>query len=122
VPVKRVLAHAAEPFVAGLGELQQEVLVGRIHKSEPGALIVRAKVLKMDPGSQAARYWAGFGAGAAKTELTAEVVDSSTDQVLLRFHQERRSAVGALGGGYDELLDRNLWTIGQDLGNVLLHF
>lgn len=122
LPVRRVLARAAEPFVEGLAELQQPVLVGRVRRPEGGALVIRGRVLKMDPGSQAARYWAGFGAGAAKTEIAAEVVDSRTGEILLRFHQERRSAIGNLGGGYDELLGRNLWTIGRDLGDVLLHF
>jgi hypothetical protein len=122
VPVKRVLSRARDPFASGLAELPQPVLAGELRKPEGGALVVRGKVLKMDPGSQAARYWAGFGAGAAKTEVTAEVIDARTGDVLLRFHQERRSGVGSLGGGYDELLDRNLWTIGKDLGDVLLHF
>jgi hypothetical protein len=122
VPVQRVLSRARDPFASGLAELPQPVLAGEMKKPEGGALVVRGKILKMDPGSQAARYWAGFGAGAAKTEVTAEVIDARTGDVLLRFHQERRSGVGSLGGGYDQLLDRNLWTIGKDLGDVLLHF
>jgi hypothetical protein len=122
-PVKRVLAEAATSLAAGLSELSPpDVLVGRLGKPEAGALVIHARVVKMDPGSQAARYWAGFGAGAAKTGIAGEVRDSRTGQILLRFQQERRSAVGSYGGGYDDLLNRNLWTIGKDLANVLQHF
>jgi hypothetical protein len=33
--------------------------------SSGNTLIIRARVIKFDPGSRAARYWGGFGAGAA---------------------------------------------------------
>ncbi|HEX4498494.1 MAG TPA: DUF4410 domain-containing protein [Thermoanaerobaculia bacterium] len=123
VPVKRVLAEAAKPLAAGIAEdSPPDVLIGTLKKPEVGALVVHAKVVKMDPGSQAARYWAGFGAGAAKTGISGEVSDSRTGKVLLRFQQERRSAVGSYGGDYDDLMNRNLWTIGKDLANVLQHF
>jgi len=124
-PVKNVLARAAAPFVEGLsGELSKPpAAVGETgEKAAPGALVVRGKVLTMDPGSKAARYWAGFGAGAARTEIQGEVVDARTGKVLLRFLQERRSGVGAFGGNYEKLLERNLRTIGEDLAGVLKHF
>jgi hypothetical protein len=123
-PVQYVLAHATLPFTDGLASLlRMPVAAGEPgRRGEAGELHVRGKVTEMDPGSQAARYWAGFGAGAARTEITGEVVDGETGAVLLRFRQERRSGVGALGGGYGELMDRNLITIGEDLGNVLRHF
>jgi hypothetical protein len=50
------------------------------------------------------------------------VVDAATGQVLLRFTQERRSALGPLAGDYVELMNRNLVTIGQDLAGVLKAF
>jgi hypothetical protein len=33
--------------------------------SSGNMLIIRARVIKFDPGSQAARYWGGFGAGSS---------------------------------------------------------
>lgn len=124
-PVQYALAHASLPFKDGLASQIQRLPVasGEPGKTaEAGELRVRGKVTEMDPGSQAARYWAGFGAGAARTEITGEVVDGTTGKVLLRFKQQRRSGVGGLGGSYGDLLDRNLITIGEDLGNVLRHF
>jgi hypothetical protein len=132
-PVKNVLALVSRPFAAGLsgkiGERPErpEVVLAprraeRGETAEPGTLVVRGTVTKMDPGSRAARYWAGFGAGAAKTEISGEVADGATGRVLLRFRQERRSGVGAMGGGYEELMERNVATIGNDIGAALLHF
>jgi hypothetical protein len=123
-PVQYVLAHVTLPFKDGLAaSLRKPVVVAESGaKGEGGELWVRGKVVQMDPGSRAARYWAGFGAGAARTEIAGEVVDGSTGAVLLRFRQERRSGVGSAGGDYQDLLDRNLTTIGEDLANVLQHF
>ncbi len=50
-----------------------------------GTLIIRARLTKLDPGSQAARPWAGFGAGAVKIAIAGEIVDGSTQKTLLRL-------------------------------------
>ncbi len=118
-PVLTVLADPAGSFTQGLAR----GLGDRIDVSRGGgggrALVLRARVDSLDPGSQAARYWAGFGAGAARTRLVGEAVDIETGAVLFRFTQERRSGVGAFGGGYVELLNRNLFAIGEDVALVL---
>ncbi|MBV9493254.1 MAG: DUF4410 domain-containing protein, partial [Acidobacteria bacterium] len=85
-------------------------------------LIIRGKVTEMDPGSRAARYWAGFGAGAARSEIEGEVIDAATGETLLRFTQQRRSGVGVYGGNYQDLMKRNLNTIGEDVGAMLRVF
>ncbi len=124
-PVKNVLAHMAAPVAEGLSEQlhRPPVSVGEpVRESEDGALLIRGKVTTMDPGSKAARYWGGFGAGAARTEISGEVMDGHTGKVLLRFLQERRSGWGMFGGDYVKLMNRNLRTIGEDLAGVLQHF
>lgn len=125
-PVVTVLAHAAVPFTASLAdEMKGRVAVAAKDKNAEvgaGTLILRNRVNTMDPGSQAARYWAGFGAGAARTEVSGELVDAATGKVLLRYRQERRSGAGAFGGGYEKLLDRNLETLGEDVAMILKAF
>ncbi|HVG10349.1 MAG TPA: DUF4410 domain-containing protein [Thermoanaerobaculia bacterium] len=123
-PVQQVLKDPAGPFAEGL----TEELGGKITVSQGsggkggGTLIVRNKMLHLDPGSKAARYWAGFGAGAARAEVSGEVVDAATGKVLLRFKQERRSGVGVAGGDYVKLMQRNLRTIGEDIALILNAF
>lgn len=126
-PVKSVLEHATGPYVSGLAyKIGHRIEVVDAARDEDGAegrkLILRGKIVRMDPGSQAARYWAGFGAGAAKTEISGELFDPESGKVLVKFNQERRSAVGEFGGDYEELMDRNLAQIGGDVGFLLEAF
>jgi hypothetical protein len=132
-PVKQVLADAAAPFVAGLAqELRQGIAVersaaqsqsaesaGGAAAAGPKTLLIRAKVLTMDPGSRAKRYWGGFGAGATRAKLSGELVDAESGAVLSRFVQERRSGFGVLGGDYVKMMNRNLRTIGADVAGFL---
>ena len=122
-PVNKVLASATEGLVQGLrGEIPADVSVRDDGGSAPGTLIIRGKVDEMNPGSKAARYWAGFGAGAATAKLTLEIVDAASGEVLVRFTQERRSGIGMMGGDYQELMQRNLNAIGEDTANLLKAF
>jgi hypothetical protein len=122
-PVKNVLANVTGPFVDGLnGEIPGRLHVGQEGGGASKTLKIRGKVVLMDPGSQAARYWVGFGAGATKTGIEGEIVDEATGEVLVRFEQERRSGVGRSGGNYEELFDRNLAQIGEDIAGLLKAF
>ena len=124
--VKQVLGDTASPIVEGIREAETKkkvaAEVGAADISTAGTLLLRGKVLEMDPGSRAARYWGGFGAGAARTKIEGEVVDAATGKVLLRFTQERRSGVGIGGGGYPQLLNRNLRQLGEDVALILAAF
>ncbi|HSC21989.1 MAG TPA: DUF4410 domain-containing protein, partial [Solirubrobacterales bacterium] len=122
-PVTEVLKDPAQPFIEGLAEgLGGRAQVAPGTAAEGPALLVRAKVVTMDPGSRAARYWASFSAGAARTELEGEAVDAATGKTLFRFKQERRSGWGVGGGGYVKLMNKNLRTIGKDVAFVLARF
>ncbi|HXU34330.1 MAG TPA: DUF4410 domain-containing protein [Thermoanaerobaculia bacterium] len=126
-PVKSVIEHATSPYVAGLDErIGQRIEIVEASRDEVDSgkrkLILRGKIETMDPGSQAARYWAGFGAGAAKTEISGELFDPESGKVLVKFDQERRSGVGDFGGDYEELMDRNLAQIGGDVAFLLAAF
>ena len=120
--VKAALANSTEPFAKGVRDKLKGMPVETGRGGGAGALIVRARVMKSDPGSQAARYFGGFGAGAAKTGISGEIVDGATNNVLVRFVQERRSGFGMFGGGYRELLERNMHQIGGDVAGLLRAF
>lgn len=123
IAVQTALAAVALPLVEGLTKsLGSKLAVAEGSGDEAGTLVVRGKIVTMDPGSRAARYWGGYGAGAARTDVEGEVVDGGTGKVLLRFRQERRSGFGIAGGDYVKLMQRNLRTIGEDLGMALRAF
>jgi hypothetical protein len=85
-------------------------------------LVVRARLTKVDPGSQAARYFAGFGAGAVKIAMVGEIIDGSSGTALVRFAQERRSGFGAFGGGYRDLFQRTARQLGGDVAGLINAF
>lgn len=121
-PVQKVLRNPQSAFADGLtGELKG-IEVREAESGGAGSLVVAAKVVEMDPGSKAARYWAGFGAGAARARLEITVTDGESGRVLLRIDQERRSGVGMMGGDYVELMQRNLRAIGEDMAMVFGKF
>ena len=106
-------------FIEGLAAKAQR----KTNANAPGkTLVVRARLTKVDPGSQAARYFVGFGAGAVKIAIVGEIVDRSSGKVLVRFAQERRSAFGAFGGGYGELFRRTAHQLGGDIGELINAF
>lgn len=122
-PVRLVLQDPARPFSLGLSEeLKGKIEVSEGSAAEGETLIIRARVVVMDPGSRAARYWAGFGAGAARTGISGEVVDGSSGKVLLHFTQERRSGFGVGGGDYVKLMQRTLRQLGGDVALILNAF
>lgn len=85
-------------------------------------LVVRGKLLTLDPGSKAARAFAGFGAGAAKAKIAIELVEASTGTVLARMTHERRSGTGNFGGSYEKVMSQSLNEVGQTFGKGLKGF
>lgn len=85
-------------------------------------LVIRGRLLKVDPGSKAARYFVGYGAGAVKIQIAGEIVDGSSGSVLLRFTQERRSGVGLFGGDYADLFGRTARQLGGDIAGLINAF
>ncbi|MGI8820308.1 MAG: DUF4410 domain-containing protein [Chthoniobacterales bacterium] len=120
--VKAALAGSAQAFIAGLQSKLGGLQVQAGQGGGANALVVRVRITKTDPGSRAARYFVGFGAGAAKIGIAGEIVDGRTGKVLVRFAQERRSFAGGFGGDYRDLLDRTLHQVGGDVAGLLRAF
>ncbi|HJT15824.1 MAG TPA: DUF4410 domain-containing protein [Thermoanaerobaculia bacterium] len=87
----------------------------------PGTLVIRGTVLDMDPGSRAGRYFAGFGAGAASSKASVEIVDAKSGKVLARVTQARRSGGAWKGaGGSDlEVMRDSVHATAKDIAHVL---
>ncbi|MEM7051437.1 MAG: DUF4410 domain-containing protein [Acidobacteriota bacterium] len=120
--VVAVLEDVESSLIEGLRKELSRLKVEAGESGGEGALLLRGRVVEMDPGSRAARYWASFGAGATRAKISAEVVDAATGTVFFRFTQERRSGVGVGGGKYDKLMHRSVRAIGKDLGAGLEQF
>ena len=109
-------------FMAGLEQNAQRKMDANNPRGGKGrTLVIRARVIKLDPGSRAARYWLP-GAGAVKIGMAGEIIDGSSKKTLVRFKQERRSAVGMFGGAYEELFTRTARQIGEDIAGLVNAF
>lgn len=123
--VQGALRAIKPAFMAGLQQNARRKIGANnlpVGKGNGRTLIIRARVTKLDPGSQAARYWAGFGAGAVKIAMMGEIIDGASKKTLVRFRQERRSAWGAFGGGYEALFTRTARQIGEDIAGLVNAF
>ena len=107
-------------------ELKAKVDVAQADKAPKAAktLIVRGKVEDLSPGSRAKRYLGGFGAGAAGTKVSGEIVDAKSGEVLARFTQERRAGGSfKFGGGNDmDVMRDSIHATGKDIAHILHAF
>jgi Domain of unknown function (DUF4410) len=87
-------------------------------------LQVRVRIVRMNPGSRSARFFGGFGAGKSSVEIEGNIVDGSSNTVLLSFTTQRSSGgMTKFGGGsYEKLLSGDLSDLGSDIGAMLAVF
>jgi hypothetical protein len=125
--MKMTLAGYTQAFSEALQkELKAKAAVEQANEAPKSAktLVVRGTVLDLDPGTRAGRYFGGFGAGAASTKMSVEIVDAATGEVLARVTQGRRSA-GTFkpGGGSDlDVMRDAIHAAGKDIAHVLDKF
>jgi hypothetical protein len=88
------------------------------------ALLIKATVIELNPGSKGARMGVGLGAGAAKAILMGEIVDAGTGKVLLRFNHEKRagSGMGWGGGNSMKLMLKGAEHVGEAIGKAFKAF
>jgi hypothetical protein len=122
--VRSALGSMKPAFIQGFRKnLRQKPAAANMAPGQGETLVIRARLTKVDPGSQAARFWAGgLGAGSVKIEMMGDVIDARSRKTLIRFRQERRSGFGAFGGGYGELFARTARQLGGDVANLLNAF
>ena len=146
--VKSALDHTTPVIAAMLSSVlpktPPQVQEPGASPNDAGALVIRGKVLTMEPGSLIPVY-SPNGPGRARTVIACEVVDGITGKTLLRFQQERRvgpsggsaetfgphtqvnvslrpGPTGSSGDLYEKALAFNLRYIGRDLADVLKSF
>jgi hypothetical protein len=119
--VQKALRSIKPAFMAGLEQNARRKIDASSGAGKGRTLVIRARLTKVDPGSQAARYFLP-GAGAVKIAMAGEIIDGATKKTLVRFKQERRSAFGAFGGGYEALFTRTARQIGGDIAGLVNAF
>ncbi len=112
-PTKKILEGSDAFFVKGLtkgiADFRKDFVVEEGTAGGAKTLLLRGKLVKLGAGSQAARVFGGFGAGAGSARISIELVDAATGTVLARMTHERR--VGS--GGYDKVMTKALTEVGE---------
>jgi hypothetical protein len=127
-PTRTVLSKATSIFLAGIQQQTAGKLKISIAQQPPtadaakGVILIRGSVSEIDPGSRAARYWVGFGAGKSRAEIVGEIVNAETGATLLRFTHARASHIGGFGGDYTKFMSDDIRDVGADIGKMLLNF
>ncbi len=121
-PTKKILEGSDALFVEGLtkgiADFRKDFAVEKGTEGGAKTLLVRGKLVKLGAGSQAARVFGGFGAGAGSARISIELVDAATGTVLARMTHERR--VGS--GGYDKVMSKALTEVGDTFAKGLRGF
>lgn len=127
-PTKQILEESDTHFLEGLrkgvNDFRKDVTVEKseVEVKDAKVLLVRGKLVALNPGSRAARVFGGFGAGAASAKITIEIVDASTGAVLARMTHERRAGTGNFGGAYEKVMSKALTEVGETFGKGLKGF
>jgi hypothetical protein len=122
-PVIEAQSLFNERFIKKIqGELESKPVLSKIDATQGKVLLVRGKLITMNPGAKSARFFAGFGAGHAKVEIKCEIVDAKTNTVLATLTQARLSSGGWLGGSYEGLLEDLTEEVAEDTASLINHF
>lgn len=84
----------------------------------PGALVLEGTIDRIDPGSRAKRYWAGFGAGKSGITVSGRLLDAQ-GTVLATFRHTRNSGIGIGGGDYVKFLSDDTRDAAHDIAQFL---
>lgn len=121
-PTKKMLEASDKYFMEGLTsgikDFRKDFTVEAGTTGAARTLLVRGKLIKLGAGSQAARIFGGFGAGAGSAKIDIEIVDAASGKTLARMTHEKR--VGS--GGYDKVMSKSLSEVGEMFGKGLKGF
>ena len=79
-------------------------------------LLLKVKVAEFNPGSVAARFWVGFGAGSGWVRMSGELVDATTQKTVMTFDQRRISSMRL---DYKGMFSACTKEIGEDFARVI---
>lgn len=61
-------------------------------------LVLESSLTELNPGSGAARYLLGFGAGATNIQVEGKIIDPTTNKTLFAYVDRRAGWIGVFGG------------------------
>jgi uncharacterized protein DUF4410 len=85
------------------------------------ALRLQGDITRLTEGSQALRYFVGFGAGAAKAQIETRFIDDQSREVRLITADRRAAGVGIFGGDGRQFVTESMDQMADGLVKLLRH-
>jgi Domain of unknown function (DUF4410) len=88
-----------------------EVIDGGIIAEPPvgdGVLLLQGDISRLTEGSQALRYWVGFGAGATKAQIETRFLDGQSREVRMITADRRAAGMGIFGGDSRQFITESM--------------
>lgn len=86
---------------------------------ERRVLLLEPFITELDPGSQALRYFVGFGAGATRVQVQVRAIDQQTGKVHFMTADRRHASFGMFGGDSRQYLLDSLEGIANGLATFV---
>jgi hypothetical protein len=116
LPVNPNFIH--EPYVRAFADFFENNLDLQ-QKSSGNTLLVKTAVVECNPGSRAARYWVGLGAGKAAVTVVVEVYEPGRDTPSLKIYARDTASAGAFGGDSMSMMNHIMQVIAVRVTTVL---
>jgi hypothetical protein len=111
-------AFSYDPYITLFNSTLKSTL--RLTQEEsPDALLIEGAVVECNPGSRAARYWVGFGAGKAGGGVVCEVYEPDKSQPCIRIYTRDTASSGSFGGNSVAILNHIFSQLGIRLAEKL---
>ncbi len=110
LPQQNVFSY--DPYIA---------LFNSVFKSSfrPNALLIEGAVVECNPGSRAARYWVGMGAGKSAGAVVCEVYEPGKSQPCIRIYTRDTGSSGSWGGDSVSMLNNIFSQLATRLSTTL---
>jgi hypothetical protein len=104
LPQQNVFSY--DPYIALFNSVFKSSLSLKMTQAEsPDALLIEGAVVECNPGSRAARYWVGFGAGKSAGAVVCEVYEPGKSQPCIRIYTRETGSSGSFGGNSVAMLN-----------------
>jgi len=116
LPEQNVFSY--DPYITLFNSIFKSSL--KLSKEEsPDALRIEGAVVECNPGSRAARYWVGFGAGKAGGAVVCEVYEPDKSQPCIRIYTRDTASAGSFGGNSVAMLNHIFSQVGIRLATTV---
>ena len=109
-----------DPYIALFNSVFRGSLsLKQTQEESPDTLLIEGTVVECNPGSRAARYLVGFGAGKSACAVVCEVYEPGKPGPSIRIYTRDTGSIGAFGGNSAAMLNHIMTQIASRLAAAL---